>query len=409
MNTRNVVTVAVAGVVLAILAAGTVVLSRSLKPCRPTTFPPIEVANVTATEHFSSSYVEARAKFLEAAQAAGGNVTSLENPDRGPGGERLFTDVALFGTPGAKRILVLGSGTHGVEGFAGSGVQTGLLREGIASHVHSGMNIVMIHAINPYGMAHLRRFNEDNVDLNRNFVDHAEPASPNPGYEALASMIAPRSMSFWSEAVSWIRFFWNVIRNGRTGVTQAVTGAQYTHPKGLFYGGTFAAWSNQTIRSIAERHLSNADRIVIVDFHTGLGSFGNAEIILNSPEDSPAYERSVAIWGPEQVKSTVTGESASTHLGATLKLAFPEMLPNSEVTAVSLEYGTVPILEVFKALRAENWLHHHGGPDHPRAREIKSCLLRAFHPQSDEWEASVWKQGKEVVEQALDWLNHSTG
>ena len=30
----------------------------------------------------------------------------------------------------------------------------------------------MIHALNPFGFAHLRRANEDNVDLNRNFVDH---------------------------------------------------------------------------------------------------------------------------------------------------------------------------------------------------------------------------------------------
>ena len=44
--------------------------------------------------------------------------------------------------------------------------------------------------------------------------------------------------------------------------------------------------------------------------------------------------------------------------------------------ATGVEYGTVPIFKVYKALRAENWLHHHGGPDHSKAKEIKTCLFR---------------------------------
>lgn len=64
-------------------------------------------------------------------------------------------------------------------------------------------------------------------------------------------------------------------------------------------------------------------------------------------------------------------------------------IPKAEVTAKSLEFGTRPALEIFKALRAENWLHHHGGSDHPRAREIKATLLRVFHPENAAREAQV--------------------
>ena len=73
-----------------------------------------------------------------------------------------------------------------------------------------------------------------------------------------------------------------------------------------------------------------------------------------------------------------------------MKLAFPSMLPAAEITAVSLEFGTVPTLEALTALRAENWLHHYGGPDNARAEELKSCLLRAFHPGILDWETLVW-------------------
>jgi hypothetical protein len=77
------------------------------------------------------------------------------------------------------------------------------------------------------------------------------------------------------------------------------------------------------------------------------------------------------------------------------------MLPDAEITAVTLEFGTVEATQVFKALRAENWLHHHGSINHPRAKEIKTELLRVFYPDNDVWKKQVWEQGKEVVEQVL--------
>jgi len=140
---------------------------------------------------------------------------------------------------------------------------------------------------------------------------------------------------------------------------------------------------------------------VIVDVHTGLGEYGNAEVILNSPANTPEYQRSIDIWGSSLVRTTITGESVSVHLDASLKLAFSDMLPNSEVTAVSLEFGTVQPMDVFKALRTENWLHHHGGAGHAKANEIKTCLLRAFYPDDKDWKESVWSKGKDVVERAI--------
>ena len=178
------------------------------------------------------------------------------------------------------------------------------------------------------------------------------------------------------------------------------------HPDGLFYGGTSDTWSNSTLRTIIRRYLSASTSAVVIDVHTGLGGFGAAEVILNVSDESPEYQRALGIWESSFVKTTFTGESVSAHLDASLKLAIPQMLPNAEVTAVGLEFGTVPPMRVFKALRGENWLHHHGGQEHRRAHQLKTCLLRAFHPDSEEWEASVWRQGVQVVERALTSLAH---
>ena len=139
----------------------------------------------------------------------------------------------------------------------------------------------------------------------------------------------------------------------------------------------------------------------MIDFHTGLGEYGRAEVILNVSPDDPQYERAIRIWGPEITRTTVTGDSVSTDLDASLKLAIPGMLPRAEVTAVSLEFGTVPILDVFKALRGENWLHHYGEVTDFRSEPFKACLLRAFHPGTEDWESAVLAQGRELVDQAL--------
>ena len=358
------------------------------------------------SDYFSTSYNEAREKFLKATYVSDAQVESIKHPHIGPNGEPLFIDVAVIGPPDAKNVLVLSSGTHGVEGFAGSGIQTGLLREGMVSTLKPNIRIVMIHAINPYGFAHLRRANEDNVDLNRNFIDHSKPYPKNDGYAELADVISPKSISAWENTKSRLRFLWYRLKNGRAALIQAVIGDQYTHPHGLFFGGHHETWSNKTLQEIARRYLSNARKVISIDFHTGLGTHGNAEVIMNVKANSPTYKRAVQWWG-DRVKTTVSGESLSVHLQASLKLIIPKMIPHAEITAVSLEFGTYPAKKVLWALRAENWLHHYGGENHPKAQKIKAELLKVFYPDTEEWKLQVWQQGKEIVDQALLSINPS--
>ncbi|MDF2152282.1 DUF2817 domain-containing protein [Vibrio sp. CAU 1672] len=267
-----------------------------------------------------------------------------------------------------------------------------------------GYRLLVIHAVNPYGMAYLRRFNEDNVDVNRNFVDWSKPVPENPEYKRLADVIAPLSLSFGSEVAAWAQLLWYRVKQGKAAAQAAISGGQYSHPKGLFYGGAANTWSNRQLRSIFQRYLSHAERVIVIDVHTGLGEFGSAEIVLNSPEDSPEHLRALAIWGPALVETTTSGNSVSAHLEASFKLAVADTLPGSEVTSVSLEYGTFPPMDVFRAMRVENWLYHYGGTANPEAAQIKQCMLRTFYPDSAEWKASVLNKGKQVIERALSSL-----
>ncbi len=354
--------------------------------------------------YFSDDYSAARQAFLNAANNSGALVESYHNPVTGVDG--LFTDVALCGPVDADHALVLMSGVHGVEGFAGSAIQAGLLSEGVADRLPANTRLVMIHAVNPYGFACLRRFNEDNVDLNRNFVDHSGPYPESTEYDRLASIAVPGSLSPMANALSLLKIACLRLVYGLEKLQRALTYGQYSHPDGLFYGGTRAVWSNEVLHEIVGQFLANTTKVIIVDFHTGLGPYGVGEIILNDPEDDPAYRRACRWWGHERVKSTVSGESVSAHLSGTVKLAFDTMLPDAEVTGVGLEFGTLPPIEVFLAMRAENWLHHYGGDNYPDAGKIKQKLLRAFYPDDDDWRAEIWRQGCDVVEHAMKAIAH---
>ena len=79
---------------------------------------------------FSATYAEARDKFLSAARAAGASLSPYVHPERGPDGGEVATDVAWIGPADAAGVLVLVSGTHGVEGHCGSGAQVDWLRRG---------------------------------------------------------------------------------------------------------------------------------------------------------------------------------------------------------------------------------------------------------------------------------------
>src|SRR5829696_87226 len=134
---------------------------------------------------YASSYARARAKFLKTAQAAKGEIKSFVHPEKKtPDGKPLAIDVACFGDRKAARQALFVSGTHGQEGFSGSAVQIGWMQSALST-LPKDLGVVLVHGLNPYGFAHFTRTTENNVDLNRNFIDRDADAPANAHYEAL--------------------------------------------------------------------------------------------------------------------------------------------------------------------------------------------------------------------------------
>ncbi|MGZ6957299.1 MAG: M14 family metallopeptidase [Acidimicrobiia bacterium] len=344
----------------------------------------------------ASDYQGARRAFLDAAAAAGGALTHHGHPASDPDDGPLATDVAVFGPPDAPSRLLVISGTHGVEGFAGSLCQSEWLRDGVA--LPDGLAVVLVHAINPYGFAWVRRVNEDNVDLNRNCVDFAAALPENPGYDELAGALVPSHWDATTQAATADELLAFATAYGFDALQAAVSGGQYRHPRGIFYGGAAPVWSRRTLEAVVRTHLADATDVAIIDLHTGLGPFGHGELIASHP-DADARQRLDACFDGYVVPSE--GTSVSADVQGDVLDGMEAWLPGVGVAGVAIEWGTVDIVEVSTALRADAWLH---GYDDPRGREapgIKAQLRAAFAPDDPRWADLVLERFVEVRDRAV--------
>jgi hypothetical protein len=355
------------------------------------------------TDWFSPDYATARRRFRAEAAAAGAELDAFTHPElRTPDGEPLTTDVAVLGGQGDGRTLLAVSGTHGVEGFCGSACQASILHEGLFSRAaESGIKVVLVHALNPYGFAHLRRVDHANIDVNRNFVDHAA----HPVNEAYATVHPALLLDGWDagspERV--LRSFAELTaRLGPRVVQQAVTAGQYTHPDGLFFGGTAPTWSNGVLRQIAAATLAQSSQVAYIDLHTGLGDWGVGEPIFRGGRDPQALKRARRWYGPEVTVSEQGTSSSTPIVGNTAQAVADAVADDCLLTAITLEFGTYPGAQVLLALCADNWLHGPGAADGAdQAPEVKKLIAESFCPADDKWRSGVVAQAGDRIRQAV--------
>ena len=356
---------------------------------------------------FSGSYRAARDQFLKAAAAAGLQVESKLHPGEGSEGEALAMDVVRDGRPDAANLLIVSSACHGVEGFCGSAVQlAGLQDAPWRDHaIRSGVAVLHVHALNPYGFSHLRRATQENVDLNRNFLDFSQPLPVNQAYRELQPLLVPDQ---WpptpADDAALGRY---LATRGEAFFQAALTGGQHEFPDGLFFGGTAPTWSNLALREVLRSHGRQASRIAWIDVHTGLGPSGIGERIFAGRDDAGAVARARKWWGgggATPVTSIHDGSSSSAFLTGVMCNAIYEECPQAQYTGIALEFGTIPLREMLHVLRAEHWLYLHPDAAPPLAARIRQQMKAAFYPDAPEWKAQVLRQAREALFQAIDGL-----
>ena len=308
-------------------------------------------------------------------------------------------DVAREGADDASHLLILSSGCHGVEGFCGSGVQVHALRDAGWRRMarDSGVAVLYIHALNPYGFSHLRRVTHENVDLNRNFHDFSQPLPVNAAYRELHRLLLPE---VWPpDAANAAAVAQLIAERGMPAFQAAVSGGQHEFADGLFFGGRGPTWSQLILRKVLAEHGRRCRRLAWIDLHTGLGPSGVGERIFACADDKAALARARAWWG-EGITSIYDGSSTSAFLTGLMWMAAYQECAQAEYTGIALEYGTQPMDQVMHALRGDHWLALHPEASPAQRGQIKQDLLRVFYTDTDLWRGQVIAQAREALTQA---------
>lgn len=351
-------------------------------------------------DFFSASYQAARERLLAAARAAPAPVERHRLDGEGPNGCELSVDAVLVGAQRPRRAVVVSSGLHGVEGFFGSAVQLAWLQrarnEGLP--LPGGTLVVLLHAVNPFGFAWRRRANEDNVDLNRNFLCDDEPYAGVPEhYDRVHGLLHPRTPPSRLDAFR-LQAAWAIHRHGLTALQNVVATGQYEHPDGLFFGGRRAAGSTRLVQERFRDWTRDAEEVIHLDLHTGLGGYADYRLLIEPPNIADLdWYRARFDAGRVAPVGDDTPYAARGVMGAWLA----RRAGSRRYRFACLEVGTHAPLRVLVALRNENRAYYHSVPGTPAYERAKQDLVECFCPASRFWRSRALARALGVIEQAV--------
>jgi hypothetical protein len=349
---------------------------------------------------FSPDYVAARARLRAAALSLGAHVEAHGIDPLGPDGEALTLDAVRLGAPDAERVVLVTSGLHGIESDYGSAVQAALLEEAIGGWRPPPDGAVwLIHALNPWGMAWRRRVNEDNVDLNRNFLLPDQPwrGTP-PGYAEVDRILNPSTPP--SRFDPFLpRAAWVALRRGGTFLQATAAAGQYDRPRGLFFGGNGPSRTSVILREQLPRWTGSARSVLHLDLATGVGPRGRLLLLSRHPSDAPGHLRLVRAFGEEPV---VPLPAEGSPVRGELLDWMAHHLPHLDYEGVVAKVGTVGPMRLLQALRAENRAFHHGEPEHPATVRAREGLEEALCPTDRRWRDRVVPLGVRLCQRALE-------
>ncbi len=354
-------------------------------------------------EHCPEDYFEARERFRHVS-GLNSSVTErifLPIQAKGPFHSDLSIDITIMGSlERAHKVLFVISGTHGVEGGPGSGIQHAFLTK--KKVLPGDTAIIFIHALNPFGMAWNRRVNESNIDLNRNGV--SERITPllygeiDPIYNP--KEIVPFNAGLWKELVG---------KYGEGKARVVLLGGQYSFPEGLFYGGSQQTESLSVVLKWCRENLTRIPkraRFGIIDIHSGLGAYGE-DTLLTYEAPTEAMKNFFGSKMDPAVQMATAGYRAAGVFNKELSDCIKRIDGTASVFAVGQEFGTIDEPKVIQALYEENMVFHHA----KRYREVYDpygkegrVLAEAFYPREDRWRHAVVEKGLDLIAKSLDFL-----
>ena len=257
---------------------------------------------------------------------------------------------------------------------------------------------MLVHGLNPYGFAHFTRTTENNVDLNRNFIDRTAGAAPaNPHYETLHDDLMIQAVDRRGERAG--RCGDGRLHRASTAATRCSTpwrAASTVHPDGLMYGGKDREWSNRTLETIVQETLCGAEKVAFIDWHTGIGDYGKP-FFLCFNEAGGALFANVPATGGARRMSTACARTAwsGRTTPAWSSMACSASSAIAQMCGAVIEFGTRGV-GMRRVLRLDQWLRRQNGLDPDVRAGLQADMMDAFCPFDGQWRKDTLDGGSEA-------------
>ena len=362
--------------------------------------------------YYPSTYEDSRSRFLHDVELirAKWHSTQLESHPL-----RDFPDLSIdwlwAHAKKKENLVIISTAEHGIEGYVGYAMMKIFIEEFAPRLNPENTGLLLIHGMNPWGMKHHRKVNENSVDLNRNFVfDGSFDPAINPEFHRVKSLINPQTgiQSFGFENIRfWRRVIQALFAAGSATVTKATLLGQHHTLNGFYYGGTSHQEGTTTAIHLYRRALEEYQSVIQIDMHTGYGPRYQMSIIMSpldpmtSEETSKKFNYPLVLEINAEEFYDISGDMAAYYYELRNK-----HFPDKHLFACGFEFGTfgASLLARIRSLRAmvfENQLHWHGGNSEKAARQIRKEFEELYFPSEDKWRKKALADGRQAFEGIL--------
>lgn len=311
----------------------------------------------------------------------------------------LFIDtIYIPATEKQTNLIVLTTGVHGIEGYIGSVMLDVFWQEIYPTEVDKDNTGVLVVAnVNPYGMKYHRRYNENNVDLNRNFILdwNSFDMTVNKDYPKVDAFLGPQKAmgnALWHEASFYGSLVVEVVQDGADVISNALLGGQYEYPEGVYYGGNGDEESTTYLKNVFKQTLeSEYENVVHIDIHSGYGPRYNM-VIFNSVFETMNEAESVELFGYNNVIA-YDSEAFYPTTGDTTDYYYrlhEQMGVDTTLFSTCFEFGTIgdsfiDSIISMKYTIEENQNHWYPTNNKTMNEIVKERYQELFYPTETEW------------------------
>ncbi len=307
-----------------------------------------EVTNTELDMLFSTDYEYIRERFLKYATEIDRKNVSIESyPINEQDG--LYIDSIMIDADEKKEnLIVITTGVHGIEGYVGAAMIDEFMKNTLPTLNANTTGVKIISNVNPYGVKYGRRYNENNVDLNRNFIYNWEEYNldSNTEYPKVHELFE-KDTPIGNIGMHELQFLGdlaiNAVTEGVDTITNALLTGQYRYPSGVYYGGNGDEKSTEYLKTeFDEIILSGYENIIYIDIHTGYGDRENMTIF-NTVDDMRTEAETIEDFGYETVLAYDSEEYYATE-GDTTEYFMKrsgEIAPEVNTFATCFEFGTL--------------------------------------------------------------------